>query len=721
LKLFQPTSFHQFKHLTIAALVLVALPGTLPLTAHAAGTGASPADAAHPLVMQEGAAAVASATLSPGLTPFQPAQPRAAVGGAGGLQREVFGFALASSLASTTYGFPTWNFSLLSTVAFFGLDICPYKPPPPSPDACSGIPDGGIAHDSGWSVWNSSQLTGLLNAAHASGTKVVVTIVLQDFASGTPTMCAGLAARTETVKETEAEVSAKGVDGVNIDFEGLSGTCANGQNPQAAMTDLVRQLRAAPALSGKYLSIDTYASSAADSSGFFDVPLLAPYVDSFFVMAYDMEQSNWSYSPPGCTSLCLGPTAPLAGYHYNDTTTAAQYSALVSAAKVILGVPYYGRKACVANPSANAYPVGARSADKYLDAAGESTAAGTQSYASHRDANDSAGSERWDTWFNSSLNCTRELYWDDTTSLGLKYDLVNADHLRGVGIWNLNFGGGAPELWNLLGAKFASTLYLGGSLTSGPDASAMSSTHSDVFVRGADNALWHRYRVASGWSDWERLGGYLTTDPTAVSWGPNRVDVFAAGTNNGLWHLWWDPAGWHGWESLGGILTSGPDAASRGSGLLDVYARGTDSGLWHIWWDAAGWHGWQSLGGIITSDPSAVAWGPSAVDAFARGTDNGLWRLHWDGTSWSGWQPLGGALTSSPDASSCAASTLDVFALGTDSGLWRRSYSASGWTAWQSVGSRWTSSPGATCLPGTTSIEVFERGTDNGLWYLALT
>jgi spore germination protein YaaH len=88
----------------------------------------------------------------------------------------------------------------------------------------------------------------------------------------------------------------------------------------------------------------------------------------------------------------------------------------------------------------------------------EATATGTGlqagSFVAHRDANDPAGQERWDTWFNTTLSCTRELYWDDTVSLGHKYDLVNTDKLRGVGIWNLNYGGSAPELWRLLALKF---------------------------------------------------------------------------------------------------------------------------------------------------------------------------------------------------------------------------------------------------------------------------
>lgn len=355
------------------------------------------------------------------------------------LKREVFGFGLASSLADPTYGYPSWNFSLLSTVAFFGLHI---------------NTDGTIASDAGSNVWNSSTLTGLLSTAHASGTKVVLTIILQDFQSGTPNMCAGLINRAVTVQQSVAQVVAKGVDGLNVDYEGLNGTCQNGQTAQAMMTDFARLLRAALP-SGSYLSVDTYAGAAADSLGFFDIPGLNAYVDSFFVMAYDLEYSNYRYPPVNCSSFCLGPTAPLAGYRYNDTTTASQYAGVVPASKVILGVPYYGRKSCVGGVVANAFPTGAVTADMYLDASTESAASGVSGFASHRDANDPGGQERWDTWFNSSMNCTRELYWDDAVSLGAKYDLVNTDGLRGVGIWTLNYGGGAPELWSALSTHFA--------------------------------------------------------------------------------------------------------------------------------------------------------------------------------------------------------------------------------------------------------------------------
>ena len=400
--------------------------------------------------MQQAANGVATAKTGP-LQPFTAAPQMPAVGGAGGQLREVFGFALASSLSDAAVGYPSWNFSVLTTVAFFGLHV---------------QDDGSFAADSGWNVWNSSQLTGLLATAHAAGTKVVVTIILQDFSAGTPHMCAGLHHYGTTVAAAVAEVKAKGVDGVNVDFEGLNGKCGSADPSWAryTLTNFVASLRSSlPA--GSYVSVDTYASSATDTVGFFDVRGMAPHVDSFFVMAYDLEYSNYSRAPTSCSSFCLGPTAPLTGYYYNDTTTAAQYAAAVSSSKVILGVPYYGRKACVTAATPNQYPNPSTSvaADTYLDASGESTAPMVQpgSFAAHRDANDPSGQERWDTWVNTTLNCTRELYWDDTISLAQKYNLVNVDNLRGVGIWNLNYGGGAPELWSTLSSYFACPVSVG--------------------------------------------------------------------------------------------------------------------------------------------------------------------------------------------------------------------------------------------------------------------
>ena len=400
--------------------------------------------------------------------------------------REIFGFALASSLSDPTIGYPSWNFDLLSTVAFFGLHV----------DTA-----GHFVGDNGWTVWNSPSLTSLVSIAHQHGVKVVLGIVLQDFSANTPNMCAGLTHADATVAQTVAEVKAKGVDGVNIDYEGLDGSCGNSDPywAQHAMTSFAQQMRAALG-SSPYISVDTYAGAAGDGYGFFDVAGLANYVDSMFVMAYDMEYSNYAGAPLYCSGFCLGPTSPLTAYRYNATGVMAQYVAVVSPSKVILGVPYYGRKACVANAgSPNQYPISSVVADSYLDASGEAAYYEVRagSYATHRESN-SAGMERWDTWFNTALNCTRELYWDDAVSLGKKYDLVNADSLRGVGIWNLNYGGGAPELWAALSSHFARCT--AATITAAPAAPQGTGAHVTITAgsTGCVNPLYRFWIQAPG-------------------------------------------------------------------------------------------------------------------------------------------------------------------------------------------------------------------------------
>ncbi|HEV2032729.1 MAG TPA: glycosyl hydrolase family 18 protein [Candidatus Dormibacteraeota bacterium] len=436
----------RFRHSVLALVMMLAISGFAPSSAVASvsPTPAHKSDPTHPQVMQQAGTRMATASVG-SLKPFVPTAPQAAVGGLGGMQREIFGFALASSLSDPTVGYPTWNFSLLTTVAFFGLHV---------------NDDGTFASDAGMAVWNSSQLSDLLNVAHAHRTKVVLTIILQDFGPGTPHMCAALAHSATTIANTVAQVRAKGVDGVNVDYEGLNGSCGSADSNWArhSFAGFAGSLRSAM-VPGSYLSVDTYASSAADPYGFFDIGGMSASVDSFFVMAYDLEYANYARAPLSCNQFCLGPTAPLSGYYYNDTSTASQYVSAAGASKVILGVPYYGRKACVAAATANQYAIGSVVADTYTDASTEASAPGpgfqAGSYVAHRDANDPAGQERWDTWYNTSMQCTRELYWDDAASLGNKYALVNNDNLRGVGLWNLNYGGGAPELWSTLSSYFA--------------------------------------------------------------------------------------------------------------------------------------------------------------------------------------------------------------------------------------------------------------------------
>lgn len=410
---------------------------------------------AGPPVMRQAADFESSAPVRT-YAPSAPARTRIALSAPSNprLFREVFGFAFASSLGDPTIGYPSWNFSLLSTVAYFGVHV---------------TWTGDFSQDSALSTWNnpSGPVPGFIAAAHAQGTKVVLTIVMDDSTAGTPNMCSALQRGSVTITNTVNQVVAKGIDGVNVDYESNNSSCTDPssgavQSSQSLFTTFVRNLRAALP-SGSYLTVDTYSGSAGYRSGstylgFFDIGALANYADAFFVMAYDMEYANASAAPISCPSFCIGPTAPLTTYLYNDSRASAEYRAVVAGSKVIMGIPYYGRKECVGGYTPSNAPPNAVgdsvAADGYLDASTEDGYSANSDYHIHREGRDTAGNERWDTFTSSTAGCTRELYWDDTTSLGLKYDLIINDHLRGAGIFALNYGGGAPELWSLINLKF---------------------------------------------------------------------------------------------------------------------------------------------------------------------------------------------------------------------------------------------------------------------------
>jgi len=346
------------------------------------------------------------------------------------LSREVFGFAPYWAIGSNA----NWNYSLMSTVAYFGLTL-----------NADGTFNTG---DSGWTGWNSQALVDVVNRAHQAGDRVVLVIKQFDEASINQIVTSPTITQT-AITNTLAAIASRNMDGVNVDFEGYSS--ASYPNLQTGLTNFVSQLttqlhqRDALAMA----SIDTYSGAASWDGGFFNIGALASATDALFVMAYDMASGN----TPGHASA----NAPLTGATYNDTTAVQQYLTKAPASKIILGVPYYGWKWSTVGNQPNAATTGGATADTYSNIASDLSCA--LNLSSNWDV--AAGSP-WASWWSPAANdpCAgnhnswRELYYDDARSLGLKYDLINANNLRGTGMWALGYDGTSTDLWNELQLKF---------------------------------------------------------------------------------------------------------------------------------------------------------------------------------------------------------------------------------------------------------------------------
>ena len=58
-------------------------------------------------------------------------------------------------------------------------------------------------------------------------------------------------------------------------------------------------------------------------------------------------------------------------------------------------------------------------------------------------------------------------------------------------------------------------------------AVSMRDGHQEVFARGADGQVWHKWWYGSTWSGWASLGGgEVASPPAAVSMQDNHIELF---------------------------------------------------------------------------------------------------------------------------------------------------------------------------------------------------
>lgn len=357
-----------------------------------------------------------------------------------GLRKEVLGFLPYWMLDAESLG--ALRYDLVSTIAYFSI----------------GASSNGalVRSGSGWSGWTSAALPDVIATAHAKGVRVVPTITLMSWSgdySALTTLLNTSANRARLISEIAGLIGERGADGVNIDFEPVPSSL------RAAFTQFIRELKAglASAGVGSYLTVDTMAGAASWSTGY-DVTALTASgaADALMVMAYDFSWSG---------SARAGGVAPLESPYIFDATDALEdYLSLVDPAKLIWGVPYYGRTWATKSDTLNSLTCGSSSTACPDAVAGSLTSkaytyTGALSQATQYGRRwDSVGGVPWYAWYDSANKVWRQGYYDDPHSLRLKYDLVNDNGLAGIGIWSLGMDTGRSELWSAIDDKFVKTV-----------------------------------------------------------------------------------------------------------------------------------------------------------------------------------------------------------------------------------------------------------------------
>ena len=348
---------------------------------------------------------------------------------------EVFGFA------------PYWSFKKLDNVDFNTLTTLAYFGVPVSKSGDL------VKNDPGYTTFMSQKATEIFQKAHNHETKVVLTITQMNNKT-IKQILDDEAAQHRTVQQTLSLVKARGIDGVNIDFEY---TGDPGDDYMHKFTNFVDLMNEAMKANNLTTSTSVYAISASQLK-MYDIQALAQRTDKIFMMAYD-------YATASAKSAI--PTAPLYGhkegeYWYDVATAVDDFLSKMPSDKLILGTPWYGYNVLVYEPGIKAetrprYSWRGKPTAQTYGNIEETISPNMPGILDYKEGWDDLGKTRWKAYHVASTNTWRMIFYDDIQSLGIKYDFAKTKDLAGVGIWALGFDNGRPEMWDLLRAKFGSS------------------------------------------------------------------------------------------------------------------------------------------------------------------------------------------------------------------------------------------------------------------------
>lgn len=305
--------------------------------------------------------------------------------------------------------YKAYHFEYLSYLSWFSYNVDPATGKYNNPDVIE--------------MWKNS--TELFQLAKANGCKVLLTITSHS-KIGNDQFLSDLSSQDVLIDSLISLLKGRG-DGIDVNFEQIR----DGRERELTifLNKLSTQLK-------KYNYVLTVDLPIKDDYNNYLFDQLKG-VDLFIVTGYD-------YFYPGSKSD--GPVAPLDLYNntYSIQASVNQYlRAGLPRKKLLLGLPYYGA-------------IWTSKSSKQ----GQADSTQFNRHITYREIKARYGNsvpqydfERWGAFqstYNYELKRFEKCWYDDTITLGRKFNWVRQEQLAGVGIWALGYDYGNEDMWDLI-------------------------------------------------------------------------------------------------------------------------------------------------------------------------------------------------------------------------------------------------------------------------------
>ena len=305
------------------------------------------------------------------------------------------------------------DYSLITEINYFSAELNEF---------------GNITNDHNWDNIN------FINYAQDRGVKVKLCATLFN-PNDLEILLSSSINRSNAIYNLVNKVLLRNADGIDIDFELV---------PSSQRDNLVLFMEQLSDVFHQFLDdpIITMATPAIDWSNAWDYNALAEICDGLFIMGY-----NYFYSG----SDTAGPVSPLGGYFYDIDFTVNDYLSKTNfqTNKLILGLPYYGYDWPVSSGLIFSSATGNGAAKTY-----------SQCEVQSQDNTINWNSLSSAVWFSyNDTNNWRQVWYDDSLSLSIKYNYAKSRELSGVGIWALGYDNNNPKMWGSIKDQFTEFLF----------------------------------------------------------------------------------------------------------------------------------------------------------------------------------------------------------------------------------------------------------------------